>query len=199
MAATDKARITVTRDLGGRDSMTTVRSRVIPRTFRLEVARDDGTPDLRLGFQVRDGVPQCRSAELRSTDEGREVLASDLRGVRLEDLLEVALVQVGLVFETSGEGDTLLTTMEPIGTVDEARQTLAEMRGVRREARRKVSDEFLREVAEVYRANVSDKPTTAVARWSGKKHRTAGLYVKQAREKGYLGPAVVGKAGEEQS
>ena len=198
-ATTDKARVTVTRDLGGRDSMVTVRNRVVPRHFRLEVARDDGTPDLVLGFEVRDGVPQCRSVELRSTDEGREVLTSDRGRIRVEDFLEVALVQVGLIFSVEGEGDTALTTMEPIETVEEARETLATMRDVRREARRKVTDEFLREVAEVYRDNADETPTAAVARWSGKAHRTAGLYVKQAREKGYLGAAVVGKAGEKQS
>jgi hypothetical protein len=46
------------------------------------------------------------------------------------------------------------------------------------------------------RANVSDKPTEAVAEHFDKGH-TAALYIKRARERGFLGPAIKGKAGEQ--
>jgi hypothetical protein len=196
---TDKVRVSVPREIGGRGSLVTVGDRVVPQRFGLVVSPEDDSPDLVLGFQVRHGVPQCRSVELRSAEDGREVMASDLRGIRLEDWLEIAVIRNAMVYETRGEGDTALTVIEPIETVEEVRETKATVRAVRREARRKVTDGFLREVAEVYRANVADNPTAAVARWAGRSHRSAGVYVKQAREKGYLGAAVVGKAGEEQS
>lgn len=60
-----------------------------------------------------------------------------------------------------------------------------------------ITDELLREVADVYRANVDDRPTIAVAEHFGRQHRTAALYVKKARERGFLGAAAVGKAGEQ--
>jgi hypothetical protein len=60
-----------------------------------------------------------------------------------------------------------------------------------------ITDDVLREVAEVYRANVSDRPTLAVAEHFDKGHSAAALYVKRARERGFLGPAAKGKAGEQ--
>ncbi len=170
-----------------------VKNRAVPPAFEMELEYLDGRPDLILGFEVRDGVPQCRRAELRSTDEGREVLASDLRGVKLEDLLEIAVAQVAMVFETNGG----LTSMVPASTAAELQQTLRETRTVRREARRRVTDDVLREVAEVYRKNIGSNPTAAVAAHIGRSHRTAGLYVQRAREAGFLGKTTRGKAGEQ--
>jgi hypothetical protein len=60
--------------------------------------------------------------------------------VRVEDLLEVAIMlSKPMTYETSGEGDTRLTTMNPVETVDKARETLATARRARREHRRKVT------------------------------------------------------------
>jgi len=67
---------------------------------------------------------------------------------------------------------------------------------VRRESRRHVTDDVLREVAQIYRDNVDGNPTAAVARHTGRAHRTAALYVQKAREKGFLGPSIGRKAGE---
>ncbi len=173
-----------------------VRDRVVAATFELEMHREDGTPDLFLGFEVRDGVPQCRRAELRSSEGGREVLSSDLRGVKLEDLLELAVVQVALALRQPEDGEAV-GALSMITTEEERRQTLSQTRGVRREARRRVTDDLLREVAQVYRDNVDDNPTAAVQRHTGRSHRTAALYVQQAREAGFLGASVRGKAGEQ--
>jgi len=59
-----------------------------------------------------------------------------------------------------------------------------------------VTDDFLRKVAEVYRANVENGPTKAVEEQFKVSHRTAGDYVRRARERGFLGRATRGKAGE---
>ncbi len=174
-----------------------VKNRAVPRAFEMELEYEDGRPDLTLGFEVRDGVPQCRRAELRSTEDGREVLASDLRGVKLEDLLELAVAHVAMVFEVHEQPGGVLTSMEPVMTEFEARETVRELRSVRREARRRVTDDVLRAVAEVYRANVANNPTAAVAKHIGRSHRTAGLYVQRAREAGFLGKTTRGKAGEQ--
>lgn len=169
---------------------------VVPSAFDLEIQRENGTPNLLLGFEVREGVPQCRRAELRSTEDGREVLASDLRGVRLEDLLEFAVKNVAMTETiTQQEGGTV-TAIEPVEDDAELSQTLKELRAVRQEARRHVTDDVLREVARIYRENIGANPTTAVAQHTGRSHRTAALYVQRAREKGFLGASVGRRAGE---
>lgn len=171
-----------------------VGTRAVPEAFELSIDRENGSPVLALGFEVRDGLPQCRRAELRSTDEGREVLSSDLRGVRVEDLLEQAVGAVAMLLDDDAERG--VWTLEPVTTGGELRGTLAETRRLRRQARRRVTDELLREVAEVYRAHVDDAPTRAVAERTGRSHRTAALYVQQARQAGFLGAATHGRAGE---
>jgi hypothetical protein len=67
----------------------------------------------------------------------------------------------------------------------------------------KITNDLLREVAGIYRAYVTDNPTQAIADHYDKSHRTAGGYVKAAREridpdtgKPFLGPALRGRAGE---
>ncbi len=83
-----------------------------------------------------------------------------------------------------------------IGTT--ARRRPGETRRAAREGRkRKITDELLREVAEVYRDNLERNPTQAVADRFDKSHRTAALYVQHARDKGFLGAAIKGKAGEQ--
>ncbi len=184
-------------DVGGGQPVR-VNDRAVPQAFELQIEQpEEGRPEVILGFEVRDGVPQCRRAELCSTEDGREVLSSDLRGIKLEDLLEYALVSVAMVFQHRGEGDSGLTIMEPAEAEAERRGSLTTLRSVRREARRHVTDDVLREVARVYRENVDSNPTAAVAAFTGRAHRTAALYVKQAREAGFLGAATRGKAGEQ--
>jgi hypothetical protein len=52
--------------------------------------------------------------------------------------------------------------------------------------RRATTPEFLRSVAEVYRANIDGAPTKAVAAMFNVKDRMASTYVERARKKGYL-------------
>ena len=190
---------------------TRVKDRVVPRAFDLRMEHEDARPSVVLGFEIRDGVPQCRRAELLSTDDGREVLSSDLRGIKLEDLLESTMAAVAMVSTTSGlagwedaplpdpaaRPDLFSAAIRPATGGDDRTQTLMTVRAVRREARRKVTDEVLQDVARVYRENVGNNPTMAVAEFTGRAHRTAALYVKKAREAGYLGLAIKGKAGEQ--
>lgn len=168
----------------------------VPPNFEMEIRHGDGRPDLVLDIEVRGGVPQCRRAELRSTEDGREVLASDLRGVLLEDLLESAVRQVSLYMSVEEQPGGVLTRFEPAMGEAAGQDVLRQFRAVRREARRRVTDDFLRSVAEVYRANVDGNPTAAVSQHTGRSHRTAALYVQQARDKGFLGRSMRGKAGE---
>ncbi|MGH3679144.1 MAG: hypothetical protein ACRDT2_02495 [Natronosporangium sp.] len=64
--------------------------------------------------------------------------------------------------------------------------------------RRRMTRALLREVAEVYRAAITEgeAPTKAVADRYGVSHRTAGRWVAEARQRGELGPAKGPTAGE---
>ena len=183
---------------GGRSSFR------LHENFLLTVDPEDGSPQLSLHFEVRDGVPQCRRAEVVSTDAGREVLSSDLRNVKVADLLETAVSQAALVnlYEGTGvpdpvSGATMTKFSEvPPQSEEQRRRIVSQTRKARKESRRRVTAELLAEVARVYRENVDGNPTMAVAEFTGRAHRTAALYIKQAREAGLLGAASPGKKGE---
>jgi hypothetical protein len=112
-------------------------------------------------------------------------LNRSLAEIRIDDVLEMA-VQM-MFYGSSGDEDTEL-----------ARGLAAkrEAQAARAARKVKITDLLLREVARVYRANLGSGPTQAVAKHFGRGHRTATLYVAKARERGFLGPAIRGKAGE---
>ena len=86
--------------------------------------------------------------------------------------------------------------MRPTVDDQERRVTAKAVARARARSRRKVTDEVLRQVADVYRANVNDRPTQAVRERFGMPRSTAALYVRRARDAGHLGAALNGKAGE---
>ncbi|HLZ37729.1 MAG TPA: hypothetical protein VKP64_08215 [Mycobacteriales bacterium] len=167
----------------------------MPRTFTISHDREDESPVVELHCEVRGEVPQCRGVTVTSKDNGREIVSSDLRRVRVEDLLELAVVHVALAVRESDKNGRVRLGL--ITGEEGARATLRVTRQVRAEARRKMTPALLREVAEVYRASIGDRPTQAVARHFGVAHRTAALYVKKAREARELRPAVRGRGGEQ--
>lgn len=182
-----------------------------------ELAPDE--VELRLGVVMRDGVPEVREVTFRSVGTGRPVRALDLR-IKLDDLLEDA-VKLGAFVrsgETGGWRDTPFGRRElaahpelyggpwlrPTANDQERLATKEAVTKVRKRPRRKVTDELLREVAEVYRANVDDRPAQAVRERFGMPTSTAALYVQRARQRTdpktgapFLGAAIKGKAGEQ--
>ena len=178
-----------------KDGKARIGNRLLPRRFTLTAINDDDSPNLRMVFAVLDGVPQCRGVHIESSDGGREVQSGDLRALRLEDFLEFAMTETAsVVTKTTAAGETTAVhTVDP----DERARTLKVLQRARSDARRKVTDDMLREVAAIYRTNLDNNPTQAVADHYDKSPRSARLYVKQARDKGFLGAAVKGKAGEQ--
>jgi hypothetical protein len=67
--------------------------------------------------------------------------------------------------------------------------------------RRGLRDDFFREIAKQYRRALAEglRPTTAIADAHGVGRSTAASWVRRAREKGFLGAAQPGRAGEEES
>jgi hypothetical protein len=160
---------------------------MVPKRFTVHlVDLKNRGPDIELTFEVRGGRHECREARVVSPDDpGREVRSSDLCGVRIDDALEMAM---RVIFYSGDDEDT------EIARGVEAEREVRKARAARKV---KITDALLREVARVYKANVSHKPTEAVATHFDRQHRTAALYVKRARERGFLGPAIKGKAGEQ--
>jgi hypothetical protein len=158
---------------------------VLPGHYEMnfEPNSDEPGPALRLVFEVRDGVPQCREIHLLATEHGREVRRSDLR-IAIEDHLEWATVS--MVMPQDGRGRrqdaALVLTMDPV-ELDAFRGVV---QSVRRTARRKgPAEPELREAAEIYRS-AEHAPTAAVAARFGIAHRTASLWISRARKLGYL-------------
>ncbi len=157
-----------------------VGDRVLP-PIELTVTDDEGVrPTAWVRVETIDGTPQVREVRLSSVTGGDEVRAADLRALRLDDLLELATGAAGLVV-TLDVGEVV--TAE--GPGDE-RTTVRQVREARRRARRKVTDELLREVAEVYGDNSEGAPVQAVSEHFDVALRTATWYVRQARDAGYL-------------
>ena len=164
----------------------------IPKTFTLQARDDDqGQPDLDITWQVRDGKPVCTAVTITATEQ--EIRSSWLCRIRLDDLLE-SVIKWMMSVRTDGSDVPQLPDKTHWFDFAAGREAAAEVRTARKTM---ITDELLREVADVYRANVDDKPTTRVAEHFGREHRTAALYVKRARDRGFLGAATRGKAGEQ--
>ena len=144
-----------------------------------------------------EGVPECREIRITSQPGGRELRQSDLRALLPETELERVVREFAKPVKLIRNSDGNLVAQERPNDSQVLRETVQQFRSVRRQAKRRVTDDVLREVAEIYRANIDNKPTVAVAEHLDKAHRTATLYVKLAREAGYLGASVRGRAGEQ--
>lgn len=125
-------------------------------------------------FEIgEDRVPRVGTVMACSREGGREVRASDLRQLRpLEDLLEESFDMVTHHPATTPATDFVAMDVE-------RRRTL---RSVRKQARRRFTDDTAERVAGVYVANLATgAPTKAVRDTFGIADSTASLYVKRAR------------------
>lgn len=165
------------------DAWVKVGERELPTRFALvfRPGRGRDEPGWMAEFHVRDGIPQCRHIIVSSTENGREVRTSDLRALHVEDLLEGASANVAARRVVDDEGQARM-----VRDLGDWQTVVKTVRAARRNGRRKVTDEMLREVADVYRANADDDPMNAVAAHFDKAYRTARLYVKHARDRGLL-------------
>lgn len=151
----------------------------LPRSFRLEATYAENDPELALAFRVVGQRVECSGLEIRSSDAAREITAGDLRAVRLGDLMETA---VHLAARPVSSG----TSTDGVHAIA-IRAFDAEDRGAVRAAnqgRQRVNEATLRQVAEVARS--ADKPVDAVMEAMGVQRRAAQLWLKRARDGGYM-------------
>jgi len=168
-----------------------VGDRMLPPWVDVVMPGAGGQPRLALRLEVIDGVPQCRELTLSSSEGGREIRQLDLRAVHVDEL--VAEIYGMLAMRVVSEGDGVITVAEhgdDAGQADAVR-TIREARKGRHA--RKITPEFLAEVARVYRENIDGNPTQAVERAFDVSKRMASLYVSRAREAGLLPPTTRGR------
>lgn len=123
--------------------------------------------------------------EIAAADGGREIRASDVHSVHVDQVLERVYRGVGMELDASGRRGRLGTPA-----------VLAAVRSSRKGRPRTMTPALLAEVAAIYREHVDEKPSAEIARRFSVSPRTARLYVQRAREAGLLGGSIPGQAGE---
>jgi hypothetical protein len=143
-----------------------------------------GGPDIFVKVAVRDGSPEVVELSFISQPGQSEVRQKHLKAVDLEAL---ATELYGFeVLEWDDHRVPLSEHAERIANKFIERQRLPRDYRV-------IADDFLKQVANVYRENIRRAPTKAVAKHFGVKDRMASTYVDRARKKGYLPPTKQGQ------
>jgi|SRR5665647_1061483 len=175
---------------GGAD-LVQVGAVMLPRTFELRVYQpnpkdaEDYLFDVVLMYAVAEGDGAVLRMVWSNTHDVPAAL-DELRQSRpLSEWLRIAILDLAAGAAESSGSD-----------VSEAIRVAATVPVTRR--RDRVTDDLLREVADVYRKAwaAGDPPTQAVASHFYKSHSTAARWVGLARKAGYLGPADGSRGGE---
>ncbi|OLZ43262.1 hypothetical protein BS329_39940 [Amycolatopsis coloradensis] len=169
-----------------------VRDQLIPPEVMVEMPSAPDLPSLTMKIEMRKEVPVCTEITIRAKEDGREVRTTDLRAVQLQDLLELIVTAVSSKIISAGPEGLVLGDNQG-ATTENFDAALATIRAARKGTRARITDDFLREVAETYRANVDGSPTKAVEEKYGVEYRTAARWVERARAKGYLPATTPGK------
>jgi hypothetical protein len=159
---------------------------MLPEEFTARFAvKDDHTVEMEIA--TVDGAPVCNSVRVIRHPGRPSLTGHELRRFPLGDWVAFACSMVGV----GNQGGAQTTQSE--WRSEEYRSDLE--RVVRRSRRRtSVTDEFLREVARVYRANADSAPVEAVRKVLGPAaYSTAVRWVKLARQRNLLPPTSPGR------
>ena len=137
-----------------------------------------GNPDIYVKVAVREGGPEVVEFSLISQPGQRDIRRKHLRDIDVEKL---AAELYGFEVNEAHPDD---------GSLEFANGQHMARKFVERHRRprdyRIITDSFLQQVAEVYRANMKGGPTKAVAKHFQVRDSMASKYVSQARQAGYL-------------
>ncbi len=173
----------------GPKQMVRIGDRLVPKRVDAHFPGVGGQPSIHFAIEVIDGLPQCRDVRITSVEGGREVRTLDFKAVRLGDWVEDVLAAFAGKIESEEKGViTVGYTGETQAGAVSAMHDSRKGRGARR-----ITPEFLTEVAEVYRAHFDDRPLKAVARAYGVQDRQASNYVERCRDEGLLPKTTKGK------
>jgi hypothetical protein len=160
--------------------------RLVPRLIYVDFPGADGQPRLTMTIDSSSGVPRCTDLRIESVEGGREVRTKDLRAVEVDNWIEtiVPLTTAQVVSEGDG-GQVNAVRFVPDSDSADFKAARATLRQARRVGRRKVNDDLLRRVAEVYKGEEL-RPAEAVQLAFGVAARTAFRYIAEARNRGLL-------------
>lgn len=150
---------------------------LLPRRYAVEIDDPDCPVLVELHVEMIDDQPRCSELRLRPKPEGPTVMSENLRQIPLAKYLRESTAMYSMRIEFDDEGEVLFA--QATGSSDIPPLARA---GNRRQ-RRQITDEFLRQVAKVYTANVRSKPTLAVMRHFPTSRATASRWVAAARER----------------
>lgn len=160
--------------------------RYLPTWLEFESDGHD-EPNHYVRIEIRNEVPQVVELGWRSRDSQREVRQKDIRDYQVASAIDVLY---GMVVIEMRDGKPVLN----LGTEgSEQDRAIRKFLNESLKGRRTLTSELARQVAEVYRANIDQAPTAAVAKTFGVKLRQASSYVQDARQRGYLPPTKQGK------
>lgn len=162
-----------------------VGDRVAPEWIDLELTGDASGPTTTARVEVHEGVPRVVAVGFVSRPGEGEVRQAHLREAQVEALLGLVAAFSLRIDDETNEIETGVDAGGDVGI-----ESLAAIRNSR--AKRRVTPEFLREVAEVYKANMA-APTRAVRERFFVGERMASKYVQQARAAGLLPPTSPGR------
>jgi hypothetical protein len=159
----------------------------LPRWIEIQVKGHDG-PNQYARVEIRDDVPRLVELCWRAEEHQSEIRQKHLREAIVATILDVYAMTV-----IDRQGDKAVLNIGEEGSAQDRkiRQLLNELE-LARKGKRPVTSELLRQVADVYRANIDKAPTEAVARTFGVRSRMASTYVQRARERGLLPPTTQG-------
>jgi hypothetical protein len=145
-----------------------------------------GPFDWSIWVQVIDGKAECLAVRAWAAGE-RPITAEGFRRLPLGRLLHQAVLVV------SRPADEIPKRNEPWESVEAARRARTEVTATHKRSkrsprdRRPITDETLREVADIYRVNLTGgAPTRAVAETLNYSRASAGRLVMEARRRGLL-------------
>lgn len=165
----------------------------VPRRFTSTVRDDDLGVEVEVDTEVDDrGDPHCRRLEIRALGD-EAVTWETLRRVPLGRWLRHLMTQAAWKVTGPTTMQTGMSRDERVGFYEQYAKG-----GRRPRQGSPLTDEHLRRVADLYRAALErgDAPTQTIAHEMHAARSTAARWVAMARERGLLGPAKRGQAGE---
>lgn len=170
-----------------------VRDQLVPPEISVHLPSAPDLPSLSMTIAMRREVPVCTEITITAKDDGREVRSADLHAVQIQDLVEVMVTAASSTILSSGADGGIVLGQNRGATEETFAAAAATIRAARKGSRARVTDDFLREVAEVYRANIDGTPTVAIQEKYGVKYRTAARWVERARAQKVLPETTRGK------
>ena len=164
---------------------------LVPKRIEVTHTGENGEPDLFAVFEMRDGRPECIEWRVTCKPTGRGMRGADLTLLNVDVMTADVFARHALVHDgTTGDGGDSWSPPRNDVEVAAAGRAMYEARKVRRGG---VTRAELERVAQVYRENIDDAPTRAVAVALGYTDVTAARRVQRARQEGLLPPTTPGK------